>query len=137
MLIASGVGAAVVGFLLRTTAHAGLALPASLTLSGTVSAATVGRIVEQPFAVPADAWQIDIDLRYTGTDEAPAFDVGVRGPSGIRGWSTERTDHVHNDRLSASYGYLPGPIEPGEWHVMLGVPVALRGNPTQSSPAVA
>ena len=111
----------------RTTAHAGLSLPASLTLTGAVSEAAAGRIIEQAFAVPADAWQIDIDLRYTGTDEVPTFDVGVRGPAGIRGWSTERRDHVHIDRLSASYGYLPGPLEPGEWHVMLGVPYVPPG----------
>ena len=127
LLIASGVAATFMGLLFRTTAHADLTLPASLILTGAVSVATTGRIIEQPFTVPADTWQIDVDMRYAGTDETPTFDIGVRGPAGIRGWSTERRDHIHIDRLSASYGYLPGPLEAGEWHVMLGVPYVPAG----------
>ena len=50
------------------------------------------------------------------------IDLGLRGPSGVRGWSGGRESAVHVSALSATPGYLPGPIESGRWAVILGVP---------------
>jgi hypothetical protein len=77
-------------------------------------------IVERGFTVAPGAAQVDVDVTGPDTESGYPPDFGVRGPAGIRGWTIARRGHVHIDAVSASYGYLPGPIEPGRWHVMLG-----------------
>jgi hypothetical protein len=94
---------------------------ALLTLRGDLRAGTAD-IVERAFEVPFGTTQIDLDVTVRNGDSADPVDFGLRGPAGIRGWSTARHDHIHIDALSADYGYLPGPIEPGEWYVLLGAP---------------
>jgi hypothetical protein len=92
----------------------------SLTLTGVISDIDGGTGVEREFDVPPGTVQLDLDLSCPGQDPDTSLDFGIRGPAGIRGWSTSRDDHVHIDAVSASYGYLPGFIEAGPWHVMLG-----------------
>jgi hypothetical protein len=103
----------------RAPAHAGTGTTAPVTLTG-VLAVTDRGVVERTFDVPPGTAQIDLDLHGLEDDNSDPLDFGARGPAGIRGWSTARHGHVHIDATSASLGYLPGPIEPGEWHVMLG-----------------
>ena len=50
------------------------------------------------------------------------MDLGLRGPAGFRGWSGGGQQHVFVSSHSASFGYTPGPIEPGRWAVVFGVP---------------
>ena len=83
-------------------------------------AMTSEAIVERGFAVAPGAAQVDVDVTGPDTESSYPPDFGIRGPSGIRGWTIARRGHVHIDAVSASYGYLPGPIEPGQWHIMLG-----------------
>ena len=73
------------------------------------------------FVVPPGTRQIDIDFSDDQSEAPLALDFGVRGPAGWRGWSEARSDSIHIDSTSASYGYLPGPIEPGVWSVLIGV----------------
>ena len=70
---------------------------------------------ERTFVVPTGTSAIDLDLTCATGETGPLLDFGVQGPSGLRGWSTARTDRVHIDAVSASFGDLPGAIEPGEW----------------------
>ncbi|MEZ5287964.1 MAG: CehA/McbA family metallohydrolase [Vicinamibacterales bacterium] len=58
----------------------------------------------------------------TGAERRTVVDVGLRGPAGFRGWSGGRGDVVTVSAVTATAGYLPGPIEPGAWTVLLGVP---------------
>ena len=78
-------------------------------------------MLERPFVVPAGTSQIDIDFSHDRRAEPIGFDLGVQAPGGSRGWSEDRTDHIHIDAMSASYGYVPGPIEPGLWTLQIGV----------------
>ena len=104
----------------RAPARAREEPPSVLKLAGVVTALDLTRPVEPAFIVPPGTSQIDIDIACTGDDRDACTDFGARGPAGFRGWSMGRQGHVHIDALTASYGYLPGAIEPGEWHVMLG-----------------
>src|SRR5262249_30801779 len=57
-----------------------------------------------------------------------ALDFGVFGPAGhelgnhhgFRGWSGGFRDRFTISASDATPGYLPGPIDPGTWHVILG-----------------
>jgi len=91
----------------------------ALTLTGAISSRDPSS-ADREFIVPEGIAEIDVDCACADDQSNPPVDLGIRGPAGIRGWSPSGNDHVHIDRISASYGYLPGPIEPGRWHVMLG-----------------
>src|SRR5262245_11333592 len=96
-------------------------LPLLMTRVGEIISANRGGTIECRFSVPPGTQQLDIDVVVTPTDPAVHIDLGLRSPEGIRGWSEDRLDHVHIDSTSASYGYLPGPMPPGDWALLLGV----------------
>lgn len=95
---------------------------AVVDLDGDLSGADYERLLERPFTVPAGVARVDLTIESTGADERTVIDLGLRGPAGIRGWSGGGPQAVHVGLQRASAGYLPGPIEPGEWAVILGVP---------------
>ncbi|WP_394827784.1 CehA/McbA family metallohydrolase [Pendulispora albinea] len=86
-----------------------------------------------PVDVPAGVREIAV--RYTYDKPAPppgaagnALDIGIfdadghdlDDAAGFRGWSGGARDSFTISRGSATPGYLPGPIRPGRWHVILG-----------------
>jgi len=87
-----------------------------------------------PFDVPAGvaALRISLDHDPPGDADHPSvgavLDLGLMGPgsleigtSAFRGWSgSERRTIVVGSRR-ATPGYRPGSIEPGRWHVILGL----------------
>jgi predicted metal-dependent phosphoesterase TrpH len=99
----------------------------SIVLEGTLTDRDYERLLERPFTVPPGTRHIEVALAYTGTDEKTVVDLGLRGPAGLRGWSGGGPQTIQVSALRASYGYLPGPIEPGEWAVVLGVPNIRQG----------
>src|SRR5262245_3902185 len=96
-------------------------LPVEVTHAGEIVRADRGHTIERTFLVPPGAAQVDIDFTIDDGDGNLALDFGVHGPNGWRGWSEDRNDRIHIDASSASYGYLPGAIEPGVWSVIVGV----------------
>jgi hypothetical protein len=92
-----------------------------VTLQGTLTRADYERIIEREFDVPPGTERIDIDLAYDDRNRT-VIDLGLRGPAQFRGWSGGGIQRISLDAYSASYGYAPGPIEPGRWAVLLGVP---------------
>jgi hypothetical protein len=72
-----------------------------------------------PFEVPADACALRVELEYERS--GAIIDLGCMGAAAFRGWSggARRSYIITGD--SATPGYLPGPIEPGLWHVMIGL----------------
>lgn len=91
------------------------------SLEGTITRADYERLFEREFEVAPGTERIDIDLRYDD-DNRTVLDLGLRGPAGFRGWSGGGQQQVHVSSHAASYGYTPGPVEPGRWAVVLGVP---------------
>lgn len=90
-------------------------------LDGVITRADYERLFEREFDVAPGTERIEIDLQYDESNRT-VMDLGLRGPAGFRGWSGGGQQHVFVSSYSASYGYTPGPIEPGRWAVILGVP---------------
>ncbi len=94
----------------------------TLRFSRALTRADYERHIEQPFTVPAGTRRIEVTYRVTGADARTVVDLGLRGPSGLRGWSGGSRTSIWVSALGATPGYLPGAIEPGPWAVLLGVP---------------
>lgn len=96
--------------------------PHTVTLEGCITYADYERLFEREFDVPAGTRRIEVAYTFTGGDRRTVIDLGLRGPSGLRGWGGSAAFPVSVSSLSATPGYLPGPIEPGRWAVILGIP---------------
>jgi hypothetical protein len=86
-----------------------------------------------PVDVPRGTRELEVVYSYDRPQVPPgakgnALDIGVFSPAGFqlgnergfRGWSGGFRDRFTINAASATPGYLPGPIEPGRWHVILG-----------------
>jgi hypothetical protein len=80
------------------------------------------RLLEEPFNVPPGTARVEVALSYTGADQKTVIDLGLRSPQEFRGWSGGGPQTIFVGATRASYGYLPGVVEPGRWAVVLGVP---------------
>jgi hypothetical protein len=119
---------------------------APLTFTGHVTSADTSsdapRYLLQAFDVAAGTTRIEVV--YDWSDDDPAlpgspltqtvFDLGLwdgdgyRNAAGFRGWSGSRVGRVSAGQPpafvqqdAAERGYVPGVIEPGTWHVEIGV----------------
>lgn len=90
-----------------------------------------------PVRVPRGVREIHVVYSYDKQDTGAGFsvnviDIGMFDPSGhglgnaagFRGWSGGARTEFRIASGSATPGYLPGPVTPGVWHVVLG-PVAI------------
>jgi hypothetical protein len=105
--------------------------PIQIDRTGVVTPADRGHTIEDRFEVPPGTRQVDIDFDHDRDESGMPiqFDIGVRSPDGLRGWSEDHRAHIHIDATSASYGYLPGSPLPGNWSVLVGaasVPERIR-----------
>jgi MYXO-CTERM domain-containing protein len=81
-------------------------------------ATTGGDYAEVPFAVPAGT--VEIQVTHGDGSDYVILDWGVWGPDGFRGWGGGLTDDAVIGVEQSSRSYLPGPITPGAWTVMIG-----------------
>ncbi|WP_219414271.1 CehA/McbA family metallohydrolase [Pseudonocardia nigra] len=72
-----------------------------------------------PVEVPAGTDALTVRLDFDRTDGV--LDLGCFGPTGFRGWSGGARETFTVAAGWATPGYLPGPLEPGTWHVCLGL----------------
>jgi hypothetical protein len=93
-----------------------------IVITGTLTHADYESLFERQFDVAPGTKSLRIALAYTGEERKTVIDLGLRGPEGFRGWSGGGPQKIVVGATFASYGYLPGPIEPGRWGVVLGVP---------------
>jgi hypothetical protein len=82
-----------------------------------------------PFDVPAGTRRITVQFDYNGhEDEHTRIDLGLLGPDGFqgkdgfRGWSGGSKLLFTVSATDATPAYLPGPIDPGRWTLLLGTP---------------
>src|SRR5690606_35245426 len=98
-----------------------LALPAggqSLILEGEVPAAGEDAFFELPFEVPEGVAEITVE--HSDLSNANILDWGLEDPQGFRGWGGGNTEPIVVSAVAASRSYLPGPIRPGVWQVLVG-----------------
>ncbi|MGW8781391.1 CehA/McbA family metallohydrolase [Streptomyces sp. NPDC055796] len=74
------------------------------------------------FEVPAGVQRISVATTHDGS--AGILDLGVFGTTGFRGWSGGARTGFTLAASDATPGYVPGPVEPGRWSVILGPMVA-------------
>jgi hypothetical protein len=78
--------------------------------------------------VPAGTTRITVDFDYTTRDAHTTIDLGLLGPDGFRGqdgfrgWSGGNKRSFTIAATDATPSYLPGPIRPGQWNLLLGIP---------------
>ncbi|MEU9234137.1 CehA/McbA family metallohydrolase [Streptomyces subrutilus] len=83
------------------------------------------------FDVPAGVRRISVSTSHDAS--AGILDLGIfgppgtSGPSGFRGWSGGERSGFTLSAADATPGYLPGPVEPGGWSVILGPMVGAAG----------
>jgi predicted metal-dependent phosphoesterase TrpH len=90
-----------------------------------------------PFEVPAGIARLRVRYQVSrplsadkvGWEEGNIVDIGLLDPrgaeflnaKGFRGWSGSARHEFTVAADEATPGYLPGPIQPGTWHVVLGL----------------
>jgi hypothetical protein len=119
---------------------------APVTYTGTVTSANAKTYLVRPFEVDAATTRIEVTYDWADKPVVPGvslpstpltqtvFDLGLwdqggyRAVNGFRGWSGSRQGRTATGQQPvfvqqdvAQRGYRPGPIEPGTWHVELGV----------------
>lgn len=72
-----------------------------------------------PFTVDPGARSVEVLLAYD--TDLGVVDLGCEGPDGWRGWSGGARQRFVISTSEATPGYLPGELEPGTWHVVLGL----------------
>ena len=98
------------------------AAPSELVLTGVLTRADHETYVELPFDVPAGLDRISVDFGYTTREQKTTIDLGLFDPERFRGWSGGDKSSFTVGVIDATPSYLPGPIIPGRWTLLLGVP---------------
>jgi len=128
VLVVSALAAAV---LVDARAEAPLTITRHYTPADRVS----GRYQYVPFEVPAGTATLRVSSQYDRVNGDNVVDLGVFEPGPLdlgthafRGYSGGAKTGFEIGARETSSGYRPGPLPPGQWHVMLGLyQVAERG----------
>jgi hypothetical protein len=99
-----------------------LETPPDVVLHGTVTGKQMNTYIEDPFTVPAGTYRVTLTLSYSGKEQKTTLDLGMVDPRGIRCWSGGNKATLTVSATSATPSCMTGPIEPGTWKLLLGVP---------------
>lgn len=94
--------------------------------SGHVPADSLYKLFYVPIEVPAGMAEIRVQEDYNHAS-GNVLNLGIYGPegyrpgttAGFRGWSGGAKTAFFITDQAASTGYVPGPVRPGTWHVLL------------------
>jgi hypothetical protein len=103
------------------------AILSTIRLEGAVPAEG-GDYLVVPFEVPAGT--VELEIAHDDGSDAVILDWGVWSPEGFRGWGGGLTDPAVIGEAESSRGYLPGPITPGTWTLVIGK-ARLAGGPAR------
>ena len=98
-----------------------------LDLHGTITHADHQTYVEVPFEVPKGVTRVTVSFSYTGRDQHTTIDLGMFDGERFRGWSGGNKSTFTVSATDATPSYLAGPIRPGRWKLILGVPNIREG----------
>jgi hypothetical protein len=94
-----------------------------LVLRGVLTGADHQSYRSVPFTVPAGVERVTIAFEYTGKEEKSVIDLGLLGPDGaLRGWSGGSKRLFTVSSVDVTPSFIPGPMTPGQWSLLLGVP---------------
>jgi hypothetical protein len=113
-------------FLSANTCHAQQTHP-DVVLHRTVTYGDRQTYIELPFDVPEGIARITIESSYTERDKHTTIDLGLFDGERFRGWSGGNKASFTLSTTDATPSYLPGPIRPGRWNLILGVPNIREG----------
>ncbi len=97
-----------------------------LTLRGVVTETAHETYIEAPFEVPVAASRLTIVFDYPRAHRT-VLDLGLMDPERFRGWSGGERRTFTLAAEDATGSYLPGPIIPGRWTLLIGVPNIRKG----------
>lgn len=109
-------------FFETAAAHASPARAPDVILTGTLTHAAQETYTEVPFKTPPGVERITVEFAYTGRDQRSVIDLGLRDPERFRGWSGGAKSSFTLAESDATPSYLPGPLKPGAWKLVLGAP---------------
>lgn len=93
-----------------------------VVLQGNVSVSQNHTYIKAPFNVPPGIDRVTLEFAYTGKEQHTALDLGLLDPSQLRCWSGGNKSLLTLAPSDATPSCLPGPIPPGKWNVLIGVP---------------
>lgn len=102
-----------------------------VVLKGMITEANRESYVEVPFTVPAGVVRVSIDFHYTGHEKKATIDLGLLDNERFRGWSGGNKSAFTVSEADATPSFLPGPVRPGIWKLLLGVPSMPNGVQSQ------
>ncbi len=108
--------------LLAATSYGQSSAKPDITLHGTISGNQNNTYVMAPFDVPRGVVSITVTFHYTGREQHTTLDLGIFDPGRFRGWSGGNKSTFTISETNATLSYLPGPIVPGTWKLIIGVP---------------
>lgn len=91
-------------------------------IAGQITRADHQTYRELAFDVPQGVRRLTVEFDYSGREAKTVIDLGLRDPNGVRGWSGGTRKGFTVSAEEATPGYLPGPVIPGRWAVLIGVP---------------
>jgi hypothetical protein len=94
----------------------------TIKLSGVLTGADHATYVNVPFTLPPGARTLSITVDHDGRDKRTTIDLGLRDPAGFRGWSGSNKTTIRLADFEATPSFRPGPLLPGKWTLILGVP---------------
>jgi predicted metal-dependent phosphoesterase TrpH len=93
-----------------------------LVLHGVLTRADHETYHAVPFRAPLGVKRIRVQFAFTGNEQHTTLDLGLFGPEGFRGWSGGDKGSFTVSASDATPSYLEGPITPGMWKLLIGVP---------------
>ena len=97
-----------------------------LTLRGVATEADHETYIEAPFKVPAGVTRLTITFDYPRAQRT-VLDLGLLDQERFRGWSGGERLSFTLSAEEATASYLLGPIVPGRWTLLIGVPNIRKG----------
>jgi hypothetical protein len=99
----------------------------AIVLTGVITRADHETYREVGFDVPEGVDRLTVAFEYTGREEKAVIDLGLFDPHRFRGWSGGDKASFTVGVIDATPSYLPGPVIPGRWVLLLGVPNIREG----------
>lgn len=100
---------------------------ADIVLAGVLTHADLATYKAIRFDVPAGAASLAITVEHDGKDVHSVIDLGLADPAGFRGWSGSNKTTIFVSAFEATPSFRAGPILPGRWTLIFGVPAIRDG----------